>query len=229
MTPATDIIRRTLKHTFWDIYDHVGTLVAVNLLTILLFLPVVTIPLAFAGLFHVAHLIVTEREPRIRDFFAGMRPLWRRFCLATGLNLIVCLICVLNIWFYLSVRKEIAFLGMLAAGICFWFAAIFLLGQLYVGPVMCRMDIRIRGAYKLAFWLLARNIGSTIVVCFYLVFLLALLVISGVGAVLLGFVFPVALAHNLTAQAAQSCGMAEQERPEEVRGFRDLVRPWGTQ
>ena len=114
--------------------------------------------------------------------------------------------CAFNVWFYLSVRKEIAFLGMLAAGICFWFAVIFLLGQLYVGPLVCRTDLRVRDVYKLGFWLLLRNIGSTTIVCFYLVLFLAILTISGAGAVLLGFVFPVLLAHNLTVQAAHACG-----------------------
>jgi len=228
MTSAADIIRRTLKHTFWDIYDHVGTLIVVNLLTILLLLPIVTIPLALAGLFHVTHLLVTDRGPSIHDFFAGMASLWKRYALVFALALVVCLICVCNVWFYLSVRKQLVFLGMLAAGACFWFVVIFLLGQLYVGPLMCRTALRTRDAYKLGFWLLVHSIGSTIVVCFYLIFFLALLAISGVGAILLGLIFPAVLAQNLTAQAARACGVAEHERPEETRGFRDLVRPWGT-
>ncbi|NOZ21783.1 MAG: hypothetical protein GXP25_11945 [Planctomycetes bacterium] len=223
-----DIIRRTLKHTFWDIYDHVGTLIVVNLLAILFLLPIVTIPLALSGLFHVTHLIVTEQESGVRDFFRGMAPLRWRYTLVAGLNLVVCLICTVNIWFYLSIRKDLAFLGMLAAGTCFWFAVVFLLGQLYVGPLMCRTGLRVRDVYKLGLWLLVRHIGATVVVCFYLIFFLGLLLISGVGAILLGVVFPAILAHNLTAQAAGACGVAEHERAEEIRGFRDLIRPWGT-
>ena len=61
------------KKWFWNTYDYLGTLIVVNILWVLLVLPLVTLPLAFAGLFRVTGRIAAYEETGVRDFFSNTR------------------------------------------------------------------------------------------------------------------------------------------------------------
>lgn len=120
MKARSEVLRRVVRNTFWDAYDHLGTLVACNLLWFLLCLPVVTIPLATAGMLRVTYEAAVRREASVGDFFRGMLALWLP---STALILSTCgIVClaVLNIMFYAGLAAGHPFLGVALAALCFW-------------------------------------------------------------------------------------------------------------
>ncbi len=70
---AADILRPTFKRFFWHTYDHLGTLIAANVLWLVVCLGVVTAPAATAGLFYLARRIAAEEDAHISDFWVGFR------------------------------------------------------------------------------------------------------------------------------------------------------------
>jgi len=226
MSTAGEITAKSLKHTFWDVFDHLWIFALANLMAVLLCLPIVTMPLGLAGIFHMAGKAARDQEPCLADFFIGVKRLWRRFYVVAAVKAVVAVFGIVNVWFYLSVRRDWVLLGMFAAGICFWVVVSFFLGQLYVGPLACRADLTLRQAYRLGYALFVRHLGSTLLGAFHLLLVLLLLTITAVGLLLFGFVVPILFAHNLTTATAHAEGLPDFERQEETRGLRSLLRPW---
>lgn len=89
---------------FWealkDFWDELFLLALMNIVTVLLAIPVITLPPALAGLWNVSNRLANGRGIDWQDYFDGLR---RYFCKVWGLallNALVVVILLTNIWFY---------------------------------------------------------------------------------------------------------------------------------
>ncbi len=78
-----------------------------NLFWLALLIPVVTIPLAFAGLYACAHGIVRGESMEWQSFFTGIKKYFNASLRWTGANLLVLAVLAFYIWFF-SARRDIA-------------------------------------------------------------------------------------------------------------------------
>ena len=89
---------------FWealkDFWDELFLLALMNIVTVLLAIPVVTLPPAMAGLWNVANRVAQGKAIGWSDYFEGFRRyFWKAWGLAL-LNILVVIIVVTNLWFY---------------------------------------------------------------------------------------------------------------------------------
>jgi len=89
---------------FWealkDFWDELFLLALMNIVTVLLAIPVVTLPPALAGLWNVANRVAQGKAIGWSDYFEGFRRyFWKAWGLAL-LNILVVIIVVTNLWFY---------------------------------------------------------------------------------------------------------------------------------
>ena len=90
--------------TFWealqDFWNELFPLALMNVLTMLLAIPVITLPPALAGLWNGANLAAKGRTISWSDYFEGFRRyFWKAWGLAL-LHVLVIIILLTNIWFY---------------------------------------------------------------------------------------------------------------------------------
>lgn len=90
------IIWEALKR-FWD---DLFILVLMNLLTVLLAFPVVTLPPALAGLWYVANRVANGHSAQWSDYFWGFRHYFLRSWALALINILVIAIVLTNIRFY---------------------------------------------------------------------------------------------------------------------------------
>lgn len=79
-----------------------------DLFWVALCLPVVTAPLAFAGLYTCAHALVYGESASWRTFFAGISRSWGASYRWAGFNLIVILVLAFYVWFFSPQRGTLA-------------------------------------------------------------------------------------------------------------------------
>ena len=124
MKDAGDILRRVVRNTFWDAYDHLGLLLVTNLLWLLFAIPILTLPLATAGMLRVTYEMATSRDARIRDFFTGALALAKPTTALVVAMLLSAALAAGNILFYLGLVPAAPFLGVLLACVCLWLALV---------------------------------------------------------------------------------------------------------
>ena len=91
---------RILRESIKDCWEELFSLVLLNLLTVLLALPVITLPPALAGLWSIANLVAKGDDFDWRDYFDGFRRhFWKAWKLAL-LNILVGIIVSTNVYFY---------------------------------------------------------------------------------------------------------------------------------
>jgi uncharacterized membrane protein YesL len=89
---------------FWealkDFWDELFLLVLMNVVTVLLAIPIITLPPALAGLWNVANRVAQGKVVCWSDYFAGLRLyFWKAWGLAL-LNILMFIIVSTNLWFY---------------------------------------------------------------------------------------------------------------------------------
>lgn len=221
-----DRLRVTCKKWFWYTYDYLGTLIVVNVLWILCALPVITLPVSMAGLFHVTTRIATMQEIGIRDFFTGVRLYtWRsvRLCIVYA----VCLtLLAVNIMFYVRMIEQWSWIAAVLAGGLFWLMIFVLVTGLMTFPLLMESNDPLKLVIRKGVLLVIDNIGETAML--FVGFLTVLLIGAATGA---GLIFGAVSVAGMLC----STGLRElqkkyvdtvDEDPEEVRGWRDLFRPW---
>ena len=115
------MFKKILSNSFWNYYDHAGTLVLINvawfpwvLINFYLFSTVfqkaapaliltVTVPLC--GIYYVCNKIIENEEVRSRDFFAGLRKLSLKSTLLVIVNAALLAIIIFNLSFYRNMSK----------------------------------------------------------------------------------------------------------------------------
>lgn len=115
-----------------------GELLMVNILWVLLMIPVVTIPPAFAGLYYATNQLANEKKVTCHTFFEGFKKYLSKSYLWFLVNTVVIGLLLFNI--NLGVRlPETAWLQQL--GIFYWiFLLIWLSLQIYMFPFLIEQD-----------------------------------------------------------------------------------------
>jgi uncharacterized membrane protein YesL len=163
-----------MKHVFrifWealkDFWDELFLLVLMNIVTALLAIPVVTLPPALAGLWHVANQVADWRAIHWSDYFEGFRRyFWKAWGLAL-LNILVGFIVLTNLWFYAPGNVPFELSSTLSTWIRAFFVAMALLWltiQVYLLALLLEQeDQRLRVALRNAAVLLVASPGFTLV------------------------------------------------------------------
>ena len=97
------MIRRIFTRALWICVDRFGLLLCCNLLTLLLTMPVITLPLGLAGLLHVAEKLVSTRKASMEDYFAGMKKLGGRMYIGVS-SLVFLGLCCHWAWRFYSMQ-----------------------------------------------------------------------------------------------------------------------------
>lgn len=176
-------------HVCWRGFRHVNhrgyIYIWANLLWVLLSLPIVTAPAAWAGLIKMSHTAYTESHADLNDFWQGFKEnLWRGFVMAV-LNIVVIGINLSNLAAY-QTQTSILFLVLR----WLWILALFfwVTLQLYMWPLYYEMQRpTLRGAMRNALVMMLHNpgftlglwIGMALIIIFSTVLVAAWLLLAG--------------------------------------------------
>lgn len=171
-----------------ELIDKITSFIVVNLLWVVFAALVVTLPAATAGLFATLSPWVQGKtsEP-FRDFFGGMRQHWRKSTAAVLLDVAVIGMVALN----LNILNKMGIdtlPAFFARSVAFFVAAVTLLTNLYLWPLLVSVDLPlrqlIRVAVKLVFLHPAWSLVATLLA---LAPLLSVLLLPRFIAVLIAF------------------------------------------
>jgi len=129
---------KDIFRTFWealnDFWDELFLLTLMNVVTVLLAIPVVTLPPALAGLWNVANRVVNGKAISWSDYFEGFRRyFWKAWGLAL-VNILVVVTLLVNIWFYAQENTPFAInenVSLLIQAFFVMASAMWLLYQMY--------------------------------------------------------------------------------------------------
>ncbi len=226
-TYMPDKVPGLFRKWFWNTYDYLGTLIVINILWILFALPLVTLPLAFAGLFRVTGRIAAYEETGIRDFFGHTRRDLARSFRLCGLYAGVLILLAANVFFYVRLMDDWPWSGAILSGVMMWVIVFVCMTAVYTLPLMQRSQATVRQIIRSGVFLAMDNarysfmllLGGSLIMAFSLASGVGLLFL-GVGAI--GVLFSTGLREML-----KRYDLTEADVLEEARGWRDLVRPWG--
>lgn len=120
--------------------DRAGTFILANLFWVLLALPIITIPLATAGLFATLAPWGRGKPSEIfRDFFIGIRDHWRKAMLIGLIDAGVGALIVLNISIF-RVMNTAQPVALVSQSVTLFVALVALLVNLYVWPMLVTFD-----------------------------------------------------------------------------------------
>lgn len=175
MKDVLSVFWKAIQDWWYDLF----LLIFMNIVTILLFIPIITLPPALAGLWNVGNLLAHGKAVRWADYFEGFR---RYFLKAWGLallNILVIAIVFANVRFY---TPEIApfeiseTLSMWVRGLFMAMGLLWLIVQLYpMAALLEQEDQRLRVALRNSAVLFIINPGFSIVLA---LLLLAVAVVS---------------------------------------------------
>ena len=186
---AWSVFTGALKFTFLRI----GILMFGNLLWLLTSLPIITMPAASMGLYHLVYLLVEnpepEREAHWRDFFKGFRLYWMYGTKTIAINLVIGSILVTGFLFYLNHDADFTQFLVIPTLAClvFW-----LLIQLYLMPlVFFHEQVSVKLAFTNSALLCLHFPGYTFTLTVFLLLVAALgIVLAGpVLVILISFLF----------------------------------------
>ena len=212
---------------FWNTYDYLGTLIVINILWLLFALPLITLPLAFAGLFRVTGRIAAYEETGIRDFFAHTwEDLRRSFCLC-GLYAGVLLLLAANVLFYVRLMDAWPWVGAVLGGVMMWLIVFVCMTAVYVLPLMQRGKTPVRQVIRSGVFLVVDNPRHAFALLFCGSVTMAFSLASGVGLIFLGIGAVGVLFSTGLREMLKRYDSTNEDVLEEARGWRDLLRPWG--
>lgn len=212
---------------FWNTYDYLGTLIVINILWLLLALPLVTLPLAFAGLFRVTGHIAAYEETGIRDFFAHTRGDLRRSFLLCGLYAGVLILLAANVLFYVRLMEDWPWTGAILSGVMMWLIVFVCMTAVYTLPLMLREQVPVRQIVRKGVYLVVDNPRHSFALLAAGALVMAFSLASGVGLLFLGLGAIGVLFSTGLREILKRYEQREDGGLEEARGWRDLLRPWG--
>ena len=179
-------LNRAWKRTFWNVYDNLGILFAINMIWLLGAVTIILIPPLTAAVFKTARTISEETaDASIRLFFGSMREYFFKSLSVSAAILLILSIMFFNMRFYSS---NLGLAGIALAGIFFWIIVFLIITSMYVFPFLVQntgwMDI-----FKKSFLFAAGNLKTSLLIfisCVFLAMLTALFPIIGIS---LGAVF----------------------------------------
>lgn len=119
-------------------FEHHGWIYVIsNLFAVIVMLPIVTMPLAFAGLSYLSHAAQTSPTAHIDEFWHGLRKYWRQALIVGVANLAFGMVLIGNFVLYLDQANLL--LAMLRV---MWLTAflVWVCLQLYLWPLMEEME-----------------------------------------------------------------------------------------
>ncbi|HID12057.1 MAG TPA: DUF624 domain-containing protein [Candidatus Latescibacteria bacterium] len=244
------MVKVFLKKAFWNHYDHLGSLIPLNLLWMGVGLPwtflggvlVLTGGTAWAqgraegivwilagldllwvspptaALFSVVRGYVAYRPERVGRWFGALR---RHFWRAQALGIAVALgtgVMGLGVGVYL----RWGVVGMLLAGVLFWTLWLWNIAALFLPAVLAFQNPPFVDAFRSSIGLVGGNPKFSIPFSLGVLLWSTLTGMTGIGLV----VFGPASASMWVATAFREMTDPEASPDEELRGWRDIVRPW---
>ena len=173
------MLGRALKMTFWVLFDHLGKLILANILAVVMVAPpmmllagalatgdtgtwlvvglpstlavALIVPVAMAGLAHMAKELIETHDGSITAMFQGIRIFWLR---AAGLGCILWLVVVClgtSAWFYATrLATSAPWLGYLLAAAALWGLAFVTLSAAMGIPALVQKKAGVFATAKLA-------------------------------------------------------------------------------
>ena len=130
--------------------DRAGTFILANLLWLLLSLPLITLPLATAGLFATLAPWGRGKPSEVfRDFFGGIRQYWRKAMLIGLIDVLLGGLVAVNfsIFRLMNMSQPVA---LVSQSITFFAGLLLLLVNLYVWPLLVTFDLPLRDLLETA-------------------------------------------------------------------------------
>lgn len=116
--------------------DEFGMVWVSNLFWLVLLIPVITIPLAFAGLYTCAHGIVYGESLEWKSFFRGIKKYFFPSLRWAGANLLVLGVIIFYVWFFSVENNSDARLSKLLVYVFLLFALSWITLNMYTFPFM---------------------------------------------------------------------------------------------
>lgn len=230
-TRAAHILGPTFKRFFWHAYDHLGTLIAANVLWLVVCLGVVTAPAATAGLSYLARRIAAEEDARLGDFWVGFRRDFIPSLKVGAFTVAVAALLWFNIDFYGHLREGLAVGGTALATLLIWCGAFLLLMHAHLHPLLAGGERSLRRLLKKSALLVLDNPGFTLGITLQALVLTAVCVVTGVGLLLIlaGLIATLHATGHRELLKKYFPDSPEAREPQETRTLRDLWRPWDSQ
>jgi hypothetical protein len=137
MSAALAVIWRGVKQ-----FEHHGWIYVIsNLFAAILALPIITLPLVFAGLAHLSYAAQTSPTAHIDEFWVGLRRFWWQALIVGAANVIFGIVLVGNFVLYADQPGLLPDL-LLTVLRCVWVVAflIWVCVQLYLWPLLNAME-----------------------------------------------------------------------------------------
>lgn len=181
------MILRTLKSTMIVGYDHIGLLMAANLLFIAGSLPIVTIPVAVLSLSSLTRTLVEGGRPDFRSEVKLAGLYWGKGGLLALVFLIVSSILAADCLILLRMRGAYPWIARLALGVVLSLLTLWVLMQLYLVPMFLSQGLKIRRALKGSLILVIDNFGASLAFSALFLAITAVMLFTGAGPVFLMF------------------------------------------
>ncbi len=220
------------KKAFWNVYDHLGTLILLNLLSFVFILTFVGIPLALSGLFGVTKQIAYYESVEFRDYWSNTKKYFKKaFSLAIFIMIFLFLLAA-NLYFYYfqiilshtDANMRIIFSIMLGGMV--WLCIIFLIFLHYLFPMMVQFGDKFVSLLKKSYFLMLDNIVVSLYLFITSTFWFVLGIYTGIIAFFFSFSVVSVVCQTALREVLNQYQPEALSKDEEVRGFRDLIRPW---
>ena len=212
---------------FWNTFDYLGTLIVINILWLLCALPLVTLPLAFAGLFRVTGRIAAYEETGLRDFFVHAREDLGRSFVFCGLYAGVLALLGANVFFYVRLMDDWPWTGAVLGGVMMWLIVFVCMTAVFTLPLAYRSQAPVWQVIRTGVFLAMDNAGYAFVLLLAGSIVMAFSLASGIGLLFLGAGAIGVLFSTGLREILKRYDQSETDVLEEARGWRDLLRPWG--
>lgn len=171
-----------------ELLDRIMTFIVVNMLWAVFAAFIISLPAATAGLFATLTPWVRGKssEP-FRDFFEGMRQYWRKSTMIVLMDVCIASLVALNLitWKETGIHNIPA---LCSRNIAFFVAAMTLLTNLYLWPLLVSVDFPIRQLIKIAMRLVVLHpVWSLFTAVVALIPLLSSLILPRFVAILIAF------------------------------------------
>ncbi|MFN8421614.1 MAG: hypothetical protein U0528_20565 [Anaerolineae bacterium] len=165
-------VLRVLWRGIMQFEHHGWVYVIANLFAVLISIPLITLPLAFAGLSYMSYQAQTSPAAHVDEFWAGVRKYWRHALLVGLVDVVFFAVLAVNFAYFLD-RAGV----LIVALRIFWLIALLLWAcvQFYLWPLLEEMDQpSLRDGVRNALVMILRNPGfsllfSAIMVLFFLI------------------------------------------------------------
>ncbi len=203
------LLSKIYRKFFWNCYDHIGQLIAINALWFAIFpvptflcfrfLPLkgvekigvtllvalLTYSFAGSGVFALTARLARREEIRVKQFFGEGRRSFVKMVLVSLMFGFVFLLLFQSIRFYGGIEIGGGILGFFLAGIQIWIMAFCLLMQIYLLPLLFSRAWGLRQVIKWSAMLVVLRPGLTVLMFLQALALSLLLAITGIGIVVL--------------------------------------------